>query len=116
MAGATRRCIRKAEREGVSIEEASPMGFAAEFHTQLIDVFSRQGLVPTYSQKRVQTLIDHVHPSGSLLLLRARAPTGESIAPGIFAGFGRSEERRVGKDCVSRCRSRGLPYHKKKKK
>src|SRR3546814_16309088 len=73
----------------LTIEEASPMGFAAEFHTQLIDVFSRQGLVPTYPQKRVQTLIDHVHPSGSLLLLRARAPTGESIATGIFAGFGR---------------------------
>src|SRR3546814_12113156 len=24
---------------------------------------------------------------------------------------GRSEERRVGKECVSRCRSRGSPYH-----
>src|SRR3546814_17196438 len=28
----------------------------------------------------------------------------------------RSEERRVGKECVSTCRSRGSPYHKKKKK
>src|SRR3546814_18196372 len=27
----------------------------------------------------------------------------------------RSEERRVGKECVSPCRSRGSPYHKKKK-
>src|SRR3546814_12170161 len=27
---------------------------------------------------------------------------------------GRSEERRVGKECVSTCRSRGAPYHKKK--
>src|SRR3546814_19766680 len=27
---------------------------------------------------------------------------------------GRSEERRVGKECVSRCRSRGSPDHKKK--
>src|SRR3546814_14291778 len=27
----------------------------------------------------------------------------------------RSEERRVGKECVSTCRSRGLRYHKKKK-
>src|SRR3546814_11010621 len=26
-----------------------------------------------------------------------------------------SEERRVGKECVSTCRSRGAPYHKKKK-
>src|SRR3546814_15304260 len=28
----------------------------------------------------------------------------------------RSEERRVGKECVSTCRSRWLPYHSKKKK
>src|SRR3546814_5728400 len=27
----------------------------------------------------------------------------------------RSEERRVGKECVSTCRSRGSPYHSKKK-
>src|SRR3546814_14008917 len=28
----------------------------------------------------------------------------------------RSEERRVGKECVSTCRSRGSPYHEKKNK
>src|SRR3546814_18301594 len=28
----------------------------------------------------------------------------------------RSEERRVGKECVSKCRSRGSPYNSKKKK
>src|SRR3546814_19708381 len=32
------------------------------------------------------------------------------------AGLKRSEERRVGKECVSTCRSRWSPYHKKKKK
>src|SRR3546814_11866416 len=26
-------------------------------------------------------------------------------------GYGRSEERRVGKECVSTCRSRWSPYH-----
>src|SRR3546814_13367453 len=30
--------------------------------------------------------------------------------------FPRSEERRVGKECVSTCRSRWSPYHEKKKK
>src|SRR3546814_12021995 len=30
--------------------------------------------------------------------------------------FSRSEERRVGKECVSTCRSRWSPYHSKKKK
>src|SRR3546814_19490482 len=29
---------------------------------------------------------------------------------------GRSEERRVGKECVSTCRSRWSPYHQKEKK
>src|SRR3546814_12621713 len=41
--------------------------------------------------------------------------------PGILNGLGmygnfRSEERRVGKECVSTCRSRWSRYHKKKKK
>src|SRR3546814_13066674 len=31
-------------------------------------------------------------------------------------GLARSEERRVGKECVSTCRSRWAPYHKKKQK
>src|SRR3546814_16679591 len=39
---------------------------------------------------------------------------GESAADGngvALAGMERSEERRVGKECVSRCRSRVTPYH-----
>src|SRR3546814_12292305 len=31
-------------------------------------------------------------------------------------GLSRSEERRVGKECVSKCRSRWSTYHEKKKK
>src|SRR3546814_14574583 len=44
------------------------------------------------------------------------AAYGRSAANAQAAGFdgiaihGRSEERRVGKGCVSTCRSRGLPY------
>src|SRR3546814_20860038 len=33
----------------------------------------------------------------------------------LVARIERSEERRVGKECVSTCRSRWEPYHKKKK-
>src|SRR3546814_14019556 len=36
-----------------------------------------------------------------------RTPTGDYGFPTI----GRSEERRVGKECVSTCRSRWAPYH-----
>src|SRR3546814_15030885 len=35
------------------------------------------------------------------------AGTAEALALGV----GRSEERRVGKECVSTCRSRWSPYH-----
>src|SRR3546814_14725372 len=31
----------------------------------------------------------------------------------VFRTLGRSEERRVGKECVSTCRSRWPPYHQK---
>src|SRR3546814_9092271 len=33
------------------------------------------------------------------------------IASSVVAFLGRSEERRVGKECVSTCRSRWSPYH-----
>src|SRR3546814_15186670 len=40
---------------------------------------------------------------------RCRPSPGTGRLPGP-----RSEERRVGKECVSPCRSRGSPYHSKK--
>src|SRR5262249_53572783 len=89
MDSAARRAVRKAEKSGVVVEEADPAGFAADYHLQLADVFAKQGLRPTYDQARVEALIGHVHPSGDLLLLRARDPEGRSIATGIFPGFGR---------------------------
>jgi hypothetical protein len=88
MTSACRRCIKKATREGVIVEEASPEGFAAEFHEQLTNVFAHQGRGPTYSRERVEALVDCVYPSGDLLLLRARTREGQSIATAVFCGFG----------------------------
>ena len=89
MTSACRRCIRKAEKTGVVVEEAEPTGFAEEFYSQLESVYARQGLKPTIPAHRVRLLIKHVHPSGKLLLLRARSPEGISIATGIFYGHGK---------------------------
>src|SRR3546814_12745368 len=33
------------------------------------------------------------------------------VASGLYIAWRRSEERRVGKECVSTCRSRGSPYN-----
>ncbi len=82
-----RTSVRKAIREGVTIEEATDAGFADDYMSQLNDVFAKQGLVPTYGVDRVRSLIEHLHPSGNLLLLRALDGDGRCIATGIFAGY-----------------------------
>src|SRR3546814_19118487 len=48
--------------------------------------------------------------------LREAAAQGRVIPLGKLIAGVRSEERRVGQACVSTCRTRGWPYHKKKKK
>lgn len=87
MDSACRRCIRKAEKSGVTIEEANDLNFAEQYYAQLKDVFAKQGLVPTYKIDRVRTLIKHLLPTGRLLLVRARDSDGKCIATGIFPGF-----------------------------
>jgi Acetyltransferase (GNAT) domain len=79
--------IRKAARAGVAIEEAAADGFADEYYDQLVEVFAKRGLTPTYDRARVRALIAHVHPTGRLLLLRARNAAGRAIATGLFPAF-----------------------------
>ena len=92
MDSACRRCIRKAEKSGVTIEEAHDLAFADTYYEQLVDVFAKQKLVPTYTVDRVRTLIKHLEPTGRILLLRARDPNGTCIASGIFPGFNKIAE------------------------
>jgi hypothetical protein len=89
MTGACRRCIRKAAREGVVIEEAQDDAFAAEYYEQLKAVFLRKQLVPTYDLGRIRKLIGHCLPTRHLLLLRARDPQGRCIATGIYPAINR---------------------------
>ena len=81
-----RYCIRKAAKEGIVVEEAGDEAFADDYYAQLKDVFAKQNLVPTYGPNRVRLLIKHLFPTGNLLLLRARDPSGTCIATGLFLG------------------------------
>jgi hypothetical protein len=87
LSGNRRRGLRKAEENGVVIEEAADLDLAREYHDQLLDVFAKQRLVPTFSRARVAALLRHLLPSGNLLLLRARGPDGRCIATGIFTAL-----------------------------
>jgi CelD/BcsL family acetyltransferase involved in cellulose biosynthesis len=79
-----RTAIRKASRHGVIVEVADDYAFADDFYGQLVDVFAKQALVPPYGVGRIRELIRIVHPTGRLLLMRARNASGECIATGIF--------------------------------
>src|SRR3546814_8499234 len=56
---------------------------------------------------------EKVKVSSIAKILNVRQP---SVVQMLHKLNGRSEERRVGKECVSTCRSRWSPYHEKKKK
>jgi len=82
-----RQCIRKAQKSGVEIEEASDSAFADEHYDQLKHVFAVKNSVPPFGVERVKRLIEWVYPSGNLLMLRARNKEGICIATSIFAGM-----------------------------
>src|SRR3546814_9053065 len=53
----------------------------------------------------------------SVMLSTSKAvgmPLPSKVTPAVESGSRRSEERRVGKECVSTCRYRWSPYHYKK--
>src|SRR3546814_6400588 len=57
---------------------------------------------------------DVVHPTRGVRQLVKRVVHGSNFmmaAMTLYLTMGRSEERRVGKECVSKCRSRWSPYH-----
>ena len=87
MKSACRNKIRKAQKNGVYIEEVSDLGFVDDYYDQLTDVFAKQSLLPTYPESRVREMINQLLPTESLLLLRARNKDGLCIATGIFPGF-----------------------------
>src|SRR3546814_19874096 len=70
-----------------------------------------------FGSGRTVPLAEHAKPHiGVRPVLEALAARYADDPPVELAAIdNRSEARRVGKECVSTCRSRGPPYHKKKK-
>lgn len=118
------RKVRQAIRHGVTVEEAAPQGFAEEYYSQLLDVFAKHPFKPTVPLSRIRALIQHVHPTGDLLLLRAVGSCGKRIATcicpvmrnwGVLWGAAsyRSEQHLRPNElllweAIRRCKSRGV--------
>src|SRR3546814_18217997 len=67
------------------------------------EAFDAEMIVSGYRGRLIAHLMPFQAPDGDMVLDR----DGNAM---------RSEERRVGKECVSTCRSRWSPYHSKKQK
>src|SRR3546814_17034535 len=96
------------------------MGDTVEHHhaRQLRDLLDRQHL----RLRQPLRMLGHAVATAEVAAIGQRNPQLALAASmlvdqvGELGFHGRSEERRVGKECVSTCRSRWSPYHYKKKK
>ena len=84
-----RNFIRQFERRGANLEVAKPSSnFACEYYNQLIDVFAKQKLVPTYRVEKVERLFAALGDTENILCLRVLDPQKKCIATSIFIGYG----------------------------
>src|SRR3546814_17850236 len=97
------------------VGNAVAMALPVPLHGRWLDeIRPEEGLDTAHMIAARQAVLD----SGEVSYLYGRTPTRFSLD---FANIEyahcplRSEERRVGKECVSTCRSRWSPYHYKKK-
>src|SRR3546814_15372108 len=77
------------------------------------DIIGMSALLTT-TMPYMKVVIDAMIEKGirnDYVVLVGGAPLNEAFANSIGADAYRSEERRVGKECVSTCRSRWSPYH-----
>ena len=90
MRSTTRNYIRQAGKKGLRAERATGIDFADEYYGQLVEVFARQGLAPTYGAERVRKLIIALQAADEILLMRVVAPDGAELATAIVVGRNRT--------------------------
>ena len=62
-----RKAVKKGQRNGLYVETTHDSDFIDLYYQQLMEVFSKKGIVPTYPKERIRLLWDTMMPSGNLL-------------------------------------------------
>src|SRR3546814_16853604 len=87
---------------------SSDLGIARAAGADEVVVYGRQPFDKDQSKALANKFKEAVGPGGANLVYDA---VGGDYAEPALRSIARSEERRVGKECVSTCRSRWSPYH-----
>lgn len=83
-----RNFIRQFERRGATLEIVQPNDeFVENFYLQLIDVFDKQGMNPTWTVDKVKCLLRNLSEENMVLCLQVKDIEGNCIASSIFPGF-----------------------------
>src|SRR3546814_6066827 len=105
--------LERATQEGITlIERRDTMEFFREAAADQFRAQVRKAWAPrTGSRANFRTMTASLIDSRDFLDAKLRAKAAALLPDGTRIAFTRSEERRVGKECVSTCRSRLSPYH-----
>src|SRR3546814_11042415 len=98
----------KVKKEGViTVEEAK----GTDTYVEIVEgmQFDRGYLSPYFVTNADKMEADLENPH--VLIYDKKISTMKELLPVLEKQVQRSEERRVGKECVSTCRSRWSPYH-----
>src|SRR3546814_18561517 len=103
------KMILKALEKGVSEER-----LARALNVNISSIRNKRRLLDGICEEVAKLLQDRMVPLNTFRELRKLRPMRQiEVAETMIAmnRFSRSEERRVGKACISTCRSRWLPYN-----
>ncbi len=74
--------VKKGPRDGILVEDIQDSSFINEYYHELVEVFARQGLVPSYNIERVRHLWESLKPN-HIFPIKA-IHNGKTLATGIF--------------------------------
>lgn len=76
--------LNKAKKYGLTVEVNNDANFFSElFYSQLLEVYSRKNLRPTYTKNRILNILNSLDENNRLMCL-CRMPDGEIVASAIF--------------------------------
>jgi len=78
-----RWAIHKAQKNNLIVEDTNDPRIINEYYSQLIEVFARQKLIPTYQYKRPEILFNSLKKHNLLFSLRIKYKS-QTIATGLF--------------------------------